>query len=71
MTIFEFIIPFLFRNDVFNLQEVFSELEIRVFLENGLVSFETFLILQILEVIKRFQKQFRKLNSKVKKLRIL
>jgi hypothetical protein len=41
--------------------EVFSELEIRIFLENGLGSFQTFLILQISdkpEVLKRFQKKF-------------
>jgi hypothetical protein len=51
----------LFQNDVSKLQEVFSELEIRVFLENGLGSFQTFLILQISDkpdVLKRFQKQF-------------
>jgi hypothetical protein len=39
----------------------FSELGIRIFFENGLGSFQTFLILQILEkpeVLKRFQKQF-------------
>jgi hypothetical protein len=47
MTIFEFIGEFFFKNDVFNFQEVFSELEIRVFLENGLGSFEAFLNLQI------------------------
>jgi hypothetical protein len=47
MTVFEFIGQFFFRNDVFKHQEVFSELEIRVFLENGLGSFQTFLILQI------------------------
>jgi hypothetical protein len=40
--------------------KVFSELGIRVFLENGAGSFETFLILQISdkpETLKRFQKQ--------------
>jgi hypothetical protein len=50
-----------FQKDVFKLQEVFSELEIRVFLVNGLESFQTFLILQISdkpEALKRFQKQF-------------
>jgi hypothetical protein len=44
---FDFIEQFFFRNDVFKLQEVFSELEIRVFLENGIGSFQIFLILQI------------------------
>jgi hypothetical protein len=39
MTIFEFIRQFFFQNDVFKIQEVFSELAIRVFLENGLGSF--------------------------------
>jgi hypothetical protein len=39
MTIFEFIGKFYYPNDVFKLQEVFSELEIRVFLENGFGSF--------------------------------
>jgi hypothetical protein len=37
---------FIFQNDVFKLQEVFSELAIRVFLENGLGNFQTFFILQ-------------------------
>jgi sRNA-binding regulator protein Hfq len=35
--------------------------DIRVFLENGLGSFQTFIILQVsdkAEVLKRFQKQF-------------
>jgi hypothetical protein len=36
MAIFEFIRPFSFQNNVFKLQEVFSELAIRVFLEIGL-----------------------------------
>jgi hypothetical protein len=43
------------------LQEVFSEHGIRVFIENGLGSFQAFLNLQIRdkpEVLKRFQKQF-------------
>jgi hypothetical protein len=39
MTIFEFIGQFFFHNDVFKFQEIFPELEIRVFLENGLGSF--------------------------------
>jgi hypothetical protein len=47
MTIFEFVGQFFFQNDVFEIQEDFSELGIRVFLENGLGSFQTFLILQI------------------------
>jgi hypothetical protein len=61
ITIFELIGQFSFQNNVFQLQEVFSELEIRVFLENGLGSFQTFLILQIRDkpqVLKRFQNQF-------------
>jgi hypothetical protein len=60
MTVFEFIGQVFFQNDVLKLEEVFSELEIRVFLENGLGSFQTFFILQISdkpEVLKRFQKQ--------------
>jgi hypothetical protein len=47
MTIFGFIGQFIFQNNVFKLQEVFSELEIRVFVENGLESFQLYLILQI------------------------
>jgi hypothetical protein len=47
MTVFEFVGQFLFQNDVFKLQEVISELGIRVFLENGLGSFQAFLILPI------------------------
>jgi hypothetical protein len=52
----------------------FSEHEIIVFIENGLESFQTFLILQITdkpEVIKRFQKQFSKLDFQPKKPRVL
>jgi hypothetical protein len=45
--IFDFIRQLFFQNDVFKIQEVFSELAIRVFLENGLGSFQTFLISQI------------------------
>jgi hypothetical protein len=45
--IFEFTGQFFFDIDVFKLQENFSEHAIRVFLENGLGSFQTFLILQI------------------------
>jgi hypothetical protein len=44
MAVFEFIGQFFFQNDVFQLNEVFLELGIRVFLENGLGSFQTFLI---------------------------
>jgi hypothetical protein len=47
MAIFEFIRQSFFQNDVFKIQEVFSELAITVFLENGLGSFQTFLICQI------------------------
>jgi hypothetical protein len=39
MTVFEFIGHFFLQNEVFVLQEVFSELEIRVFLENDAESF--------------------------------
>jgi hypothetical protein len=38
---------FFFQNDVFKLQKDFSDLEIRVFIENGLENFQKFLILQI------------------------
>jgi hypothetical protein len=44
---FEFIGQFYFQNDVFKLIKIFSKLGIRVFLENGLGSFQPFLILQI------------------------
>jgi hypothetical protein len=47
MAVFEFIGQFFFQNDIYKLQEVFSEHEIRVFLEKGLGSFQAFLILQI------------------------
>jgi hypothetical protein len=57
----KFLWPFLKLLDNFSskmmLQEVFSEHEIRVFIENGLGSFQTFLILQIWdkeEMIKKF-----------------
>jgi hypothetical protein len=42
--VFEFIGLFFLQNDVFKLEEVLSELEISVFLENGLGSCQTFLI---------------------------
>jgi hypothetical protein len=61
MAVFGFVGQFLFQNFVFKLQEVFSGHGIRVFLEIGLASFQTFLILQISdkpEVLKRFQKKF-------------
>jgi hypothetical protein len=61
MTVFEFIGKNFLQNDVFKLKEAFSELEIRVFRENGLENFQTFLILKISdkpEMLKRFQKQF-------------
>jgi hypothetical protein len=51
-------------DDVFKLQEEIAEHGIRVFIENGL------LILQIwdkADVLKTFQKQFLKLDSKLKK----
>jgi hypothetical protein len=41
MNVLEFIEQFCFRNDVFKLQQVFLELGIRVFFENGLGSFQT------------------------------
>jgi hypothetical protein len=47
MAIFEFIGQFFFQNYGFKLQENFSELGIRAFLENGLGSFHTFFILQV------------------------
>jgi hypothetical protein len=74
MPIFELVGLFFFQNDVNKVQEDFLELWIRVFLENGLGCFQAFLILQILgkpEVIKSFQKQFCKLDSKSKKSRKL
>jgi hypothetical protein len=61
MAIFEFDGQIFFQNGVFQLQEDFSEHGIRVFLESGLVSFQTLLILQISDkpqVLKRSQKQF-------------
>jgi hypothetical protein len=45
ITVFEFIGQFFFQNDDLKLQEVFSELGIRVFFENGLGSCQTFLVL--------------------------
>jgi hypothetical protein len=61
MAIFEYDGQSFFQNYVFKLQEIFSELEIRVFLEIGLGSFQTFLILQNSdkpEVRKKSQKPF-------------
>jgi hypothetical protein len=65
---------YFFQNNIFKLQKDFSELGIRVIYENDIGSFQTFLILHIKdkpEVLKRFQKQFWKLNSKLNKPRIL
>jgi transcription initiation factor IIF auxiliary subunit len=45
MTVFEFIGQSFFKNCVYKLHDVFSELGIRVFFENGLGSFQIFLIL--------------------------
>jgi hypothetical protein len=59
MEVFEFFGQFFLQNDVFDLQEAFSELEIGVFFGNGAGSFQTFFILQMsdkLQVLKRFQK---------------
>jgi hypothetical protein len=47
MTIFELVGHFFFQNNIFKLQEDFSELGIRVILENGIGSFQKFFILQI------------------------
>jgi hypothetical protein len=47
MTVFEFIGKIFIQNDIFKLQEVFSELEIGVFLEIRLGSFQSSLIIQI------------------------
>jgi hypothetical protein len=61
MAIFEFFGQFFFQNDVFKLHEDFSKHGIKVFLGNGLGSFQAFLILQISDkpkVLKGFQKQF-------------
>jgi hypothetical protein len=44
MAIFELIGQFFFQNNVFKIQEVFSNLGYRVILENELGSFQTFLI---------------------------
>jgi hypothetical protein len=44
MAIFEFIRQLVIQNYVFKIQEVFSEHGIRVFIENGLGSFQSFLI---------------------------
>jgi hypothetical protein len=59
--IFEVVRQFFLQNDVFKLQEDFSEHGIRKFLGNELGSFQTFLVLHISDkpgVLKRFQKQF-------------
>jgi hypothetical protein len=61
ITVFEFIGQFFFQNDVFKLQGVFLEPEIRIFLENRFGSFQIFLILKILkkpEVLKKIQNPF-------------
>jgi hypothetical protein len=47
MTVFEFIGQFFFQNDVLKLFSVFSGHGIRVLNENGLGSFQTFLILPV------------------------
>jgi hypothetical protein len=47
MPIFEFVGEVFFPNKVLKFHEDFAELVMRVFLENGLGSFQIFLILQI------------------------
>jgi hypothetical protein len=47
MSILELVGQFFFQNNILKLQEDFSELGIRVILENGIGSFQTLLILQI------------------------
>jgi hypothetical protein len=47
MPIFEFVGRFFFQNDVYKLQEDFSQCGMRVFLDNGLGSYKAFRILQI------------------------
>jgi hypothetical protein len=42
-----FIGQFFFQNYVYKLQEVFSKHGMRVFIENGLGSFQTFIVFQI------------------------
>jgi hypothetical protein len=64
MTIFEFIGQFFLTNDVFKLQEVFSELGIKVFFENGLEYFQAFLILL------RQTREARKIPNTVLKTRL-
>jgi hypothetical protein len=49
MRIFELFGKKFFQNDVFKLKKKISEHEIRVFLENRLGNFQTFLILKILD----------------------
>jgi hypothetical protein len=74
MTIFVFFCQFFFHNNVFKLQQVVSEHEIRVFLLSSFRSFQKFVIEQIEdepEILKRFQKHFWKLDFKPNKPRIL
>jgi hypothetical protein len=69
MPIFEFVGQFFFQNDVHKLQEDFSEVGIRVFLENGLASLQTFLTLQTCdkpEVILKIPKTVLKTRRKTK-----
>jgi hypothetical protein len=47
LTLEKLVGQFFFQNNIFKLQKDFSELGIRVILENGIGSFQTFLILQI------------------------
>jgi hypothetical protein len=75
VTVFEYIGQFLLQNDVFKLQDVFSELMIRVYLENGLGSFRHFLLYRF-ETNQRCLKDSKtvlktRLKSKPKKSHIL
>jgi hypothetical protein len=56
MIIFEFIGQFYFQNDIFKLQKDFSELVTRVFLENGLESFQLFFLFYRFETNQRCKK---------------
>jgi hypothetical protein len=47
-----FIGQFYFQNDIYKFQKVFPEIGVRVFIENGIGSFQAFLILQIRDKVE-------------------
>jgi hypothetical protein len=71
MTIFEFFGQLYFQNNVFKLQEDFSELGFRIFLENGLPEISYFTDLRQTRGVKTILKRVLKTKLKIKETTLL